>query len=143
MIKIEIFIDGASKGNPGPSGIGAVILRDGEVIRNISRYIGEATNNVAEYSALIYSLRESLELKADSVKINTDSELMFRQINKIYKVKHPQIIKLHEQATRLMQSFKNISINHIPREQNEGADKLATKAVKEALKNKAGDSLIS
>ena len=86
MSHLEIYIDGASKGNPGHSGVGIVILREGRVIKNISGYIGKVTNNVAEYTALIYALEEALKLEAKSLKINTDSQLLARQLNKIYKV---------------------------------------------------------
>ena len=84
MKQFEIYIDGASKGNPGESGIGVVILSGGEVIKNISSYIGKATNNVAEYTALIYALQEALVLKADDICIRTDSQLLYRQIPKNY-----------------------------------------------------------
>ncbi|MDD5730476.1 MAG: ribonuclease HI family protein [Candidatus Omnitrophica bacterium] len=133
---LEIYIDGASKGNPVHSGIGIVIFSVKEVIKNLSRYIGQATNNVAEYTALIYALQESLLLKADNIKINTDSELLSRQLNKIYKVKNPNIQCLYSQATRLMSGFKKVSVNHIRREENAEADRLATKAVKEALQGR-------
>ena len=83
MRALEIYIDGASKGNPGPSGVGVVICRDGETIKNISSYIGHATNNVAEYTALIYALEEALIMKAESLKINTDSQLLHRQLKGI------------------------------------------------------------
>ena len=85
MSTLLIHIDGASKGNPGPSGIGVVISKNGRVIKNISSYIGETTNNVAEYTALIWALQEALKLKAEVLKINTDSQLLYRQIKKIYK----------------------------------------------------------
>lgn len=134
MNELEIFIDGASKGNPGPSGIGVVICRHGETIKNISSFIGETTNNVAEYTALIYALQEALKLKAAAVKINTDSQLLYRQVKMIYKTKHPNIVGLLNQVSHLISGFKQVSINHIPREKNKGADKLATKAVKEELK---------
>ena len=77
MNELDIYIDGASKGNPGPSGVGAVICRNGETIKNISSFIGNTTNNVAEYTALIYGLEEALLLKAESVRINTDNQLLF------------------------------------------------------------------
>ena len=134
MKEIEIYIDGASKGNPGPSGIGVVICRDGETIKNISSYIGKATNNVAEYTALIYGLQEGLVAKAESIKINTDSQLLHRQITKSYKVKNANLLGLYNQALHLMSAFKKVKINHISRTQNCGADKLASKAVKEGLK---------
>jgi len=134
MKGIEIYIDGASKGNPGPSGIGVVICQDGETIKNISNYIGNTTNNVAEYTALIYGLQEGLILKAESLKINTDSQLLYRQINKVYKTKNPNILGLYNQALHLMSAFKEVKMNHISRELNRGADKLATQAIKQALK---------
>lgn len=134
MKELEIYIDGASKGNPGPSGIGVVICRDGQTIKNVSSYIGNATNNVAEYTALIYALQEAMMLKVESVKINTDSQLLHRQIKKVYKVKNPNIIGLYNQASRLISAFKQVSINNISRQDNRGADKLATQAIKKQLK---------
>jgi len=134
MKNLEIYIDGASKGNPGPSGIGVVICQGEETIRNISSFIGNATNNVAEYTALIFALQEALKLKAESIKIKTDSQLLHRQLNKTYKVKHPNILCLYSQVLHLMSGFKEISITHIPRESNKGADKLATLAIKKQLK---------
>ncbi len=130
MSSLEIYIDGASKGNPGHSGVGVVIYRNGLQIKNISNYIGTATNNVAEYTALIYALEEALLLKARCLKINTDSQLLARQLNKIYKVKHPGIINLYNRAVHLLTGFEQVVIKHIPREENCLADKLATDAVK-------------
>jgi len=136
--ELEIYIDGASKGNPGPSGIGVVLCKGGETIRNVHAYIGEATNNIAEYNALLFGLREALNLKAQKVTINTDSELLYRQIKRIYKVKNPNISKLYDQAVELIGSFKEVNFNHIPRKNNKGADKLANLAIKGAKKFPAG-----
>lgn len=136
MKPLEIYIDGASKGNPGPSGIGAVICKDGKTIKNISSFIGNATNNVAEYTALIYALQQALMLNARSIVINTDSELLYRQIKKIYKIKNPNILGLYNQVTHLMSGFKEVCLNHISRKLNRGADKLADLAIKKALKKK-------
>ncbi len=136
MKEIEIYIDGASKGNPGPSGIGVVIFRDGKTIKNISSFIGNTTNNIAEYTALIYGLEEALMLKAEALKINTDSQLIYRQLNKIYKVKNPNILGLYNQVTRLISAFKKISVHNIPRADNRGADKLANQAIREQLKRR-------
>jgi len=136
MKEIEIYIDGASKGNPGPSGIGVVICKDGQTIKNIASFIGNATNNIAEYTALIYALQESLILKAESIKINTDSQLLYRQINKVYKIKNPNLLGLYNQAMHLFSAFKQVKINHIYRQNNRGADRLANKAIKEAVKKK-------
>ena len=136
MKSFEIYIDGASKGNPGPSGIGVVICRGQDTIKNISSYIGNATNNIAEYTALIYALQEALILKAEVVTIKTDSQLLARQLNKVYKVKHANIIGLYNQAVHLLSAFKEACIINIPREENCGADKLATLAIKKELKKK-------
>jgi len=134
MQELEIYIDGASKGNPGPSGIGVVIYRSGEIIKNISSFIGHATNNVAEYTALIYALQEALILKADILKVKTDSQLLARQLNKVYKVKNENIAGLYNQSEHLLKAFKKVSIENIPREMNKGADKLATDAIRKRLK---------
>jgi ribonuclease HI len=131
MNKLELYIDGACKGNPGPGGVGVVIRRDGKTIKEISKYIGESTNNIAEYTALIFGLQESLILRAESVKVNTDSQLLYRQLCRVYKVKHPNIIGLYNQALQLVGGFKEFSISHIPRANNAEADKLATRAIKE------------
>jgi len=133
---LEIYIDGASKGNPGPSGIGVVICCQGQVIKNISSFIGNTTNNIAEYTALIFALQEALKLKAESIKVNTDSQLLARQLNKTYKVKNANILGLYNQVTHLKQAFRQFLINNIPREKNCGADKLANQAIKQQLNKK-------
>lgn len=135
MKHLDIYIDGASKGNPGPSGIGVVICRGSEVVKNISEFIGNATNNIAEYTALIYALKEAMLLKAETLQIKTDSQLLARQINRIYKIKNERILELHKQASMIILDFKKVTIDHIPRENNKGADKLANQAVKKALKS--------
>jgi ribonuclease HI len=143
MSRLEIYIDGASKGNPGPAGVGVVISRGEEVLKNISEYIGTATNNIAEYRALIAALRAATDLKAVSVKIYTDSQLLYRQMKKEYRVKDPHIAVLYQQALSFMRNFEEITLEHIPRENNRGADKLATQAVKKALSAGKKGSLIT
>lgn len=138
MQELDIYIDGASKGNPGPSGIGVVICRSGEVVRNLSVFIGDTTNNVAEYTALIYALQEALILKADILRIKTDSQLLARQLNKVYKVKSENILGLYSQIEHLLKGFKKVLIENIPREMNKGADRLATEAVRKRLKGQVG-----
>ncbi len=128
--KLEIYIDGASFGNPGPAGIGIIICEDGKTLKNFSKYIGQASNNIAEYMALIYGLQEALIMRANSIVVNTDSELLAKQINKQYKVKATQLKLLYTLANHLMSGFKDIVIRHIARTQNRGADKLANKAIK-------------
>lgn len=131
MKEIEIYIDGAAKGNPGPAGIGVIICHCGEVIKNISRHIGRTTNNVAEYTALIYALQEALILKASKIKVLTDSELLCKQIKGEYKVRHENLKPLFAQIQHLMRDFASFEIQHIRREYNCGADKLASQAAKE------------
>jgi len=137
MSDLKIFIDGASKGNPGRSGVGIVIYKDSKLLKNISSYIGLTTNNVAEYTALLYALEEALLLKAKNLVINTDSQLLARQLNKVYKVKHANIINLYNRAIHLLTGFEKVLINHIPREKNTQADKLATEAIKKNRQNVA------
>lgn len=134
MKQLEFYIDGASKGNPGPSGVGVVICQNGQTVGNISSYIGHTTNNVAEYTALVFALREAIKLKAESIKINTDSQLLYRQLSKAYKIKSSLLLGLYNQAVRLISGFKKVSISNIPREDNKGADKLATEAIKNQFK---------
>lgn len=127
--KWHIYIDGASNGNPGESGIGVVISEDDEVKKNISQYIGIATNNVAEYVALIYGLQEALIQNIRDIHISTDSELVYKQIIGEYKVREENLKLLYVLAKHLIDGFLNVQITNIPREKNKGADKLATKAI--------------
>lgn len=128
--RLEIYIDGGARGNPGPAGVGVVVLDEsGKRIKDVSKYIGEATNNIAEYSALLYGLEEALILRADEIKINLDSELVARQITGEYRVKDPNIRPLFERALNMLKSFKNFEVNHIDRSKNKEADKLVNKAI--------------
>ncbi|MCM8781427.1 MAG: ribonuclease HI family protein [Candidatus Omnitrophica bacterium] len=136
MKNISIYIDGASKGNPGPAGVGVVICEGERILKNISNFIGKTTNNIAEYMALIYALQEALILKAENITINTDSQLLYRQIKKEYRVKNPNITNLYKQVMHLLSGFNEFKINFIPRKENRGADKLANKAIKEAIGKK-------
>lgn len=129
MKQAIISVDGASKGNPGPAGIG-VVIRDesGMVLKEIGEYIGEATNNVAEYTALIRALSETLALGFTHASIQTDSELMAKQINGQYRVKNEGILPLFQTAVDLMRKFNSATITHVLRERNKLADKLASEA---------------
>ncbi len=129
-MKLEIFTDGACSGNPGPAGIGVVIKRDGMVVQEISRPIGDATNNIAEYTALIHALEAARDLKAMEVAVKSDSELMVKQVAGKYKVKHENIKPLFERVKILSAGFKRFSLQHVPREQNKEADKLSVEAIK-------------
>ncbi len=134
---LEIFTDGACSGNPGPAGIGVVISRDGQVIKRISKFIGLSTNNLAEYTALIYALQEALILKASEIKVSTDSELLYHQIKGRYKIKNEKLKNLFDQIQHLSQGFKRIDFECIPREKNREADQLAVQAVREIQKKQA------
>ncbi|MBN1353803.1 MAG: ribonuclease HI family protein [Candidatus Omnitrophica bacterium] len=130
MKNLSIYVDGGSRGNPGPSGIGVVILDSkGKKVKEFKKYIGISTNNVAEYNAVIYGLQEALIEKAESVTLYMDSELVVQQLNGDYRVKSNELKPLFEQALHLMSGFKKIEITHIPREKNSEADKLVNKAI--------------
>jgi len=127
---LTLEFDGGSRGNPGPAGIGIVIrAADGTPLVTLGRYIGRATNNVAEYTALITSMQEAQKLGATKIKINGDSELVIRQMTGQYKVKHPDLIPLYRQAKTLFDSFEEATIAHHYREKNELADSLGNLAM--------------
>ena len=128
---IRVFIDGASQGNPGPAGIGVAFLKDGSVqpVVTLHKYIGETTNNVAEYTALIYALQEALIRGYRSLELMTDSELVAKQISGQYKVREPGLQSYYDQFLHLKQGFDRLDIRAIPREQNRLADQLAGEAV--------------
>jgi len=132
--QLEIFTDGACSGNPGPAGIGFLIRKDGKVLKEFSQPIGEATNNIAEYTALIYALQEALILRADEVYVKSDSELMCRQVQGIYKVKDPNIRSLFDQVQHLIRGFRSFHIDHVLRQNNKDADALSKKAIKKQAK---------
>ena len=129
MKRATIAIDGASKGNPGPAGIGVIISdQSGKVLKGIGEHIGPATNNFAEYTAFIRGLDLALEMGFSHVVVNTDSELLAKQINGHYRVKSPDIAPLFESALDLMGEFKTVQVNHVTRDKNRQADKLASQA---------------
>jgi len=123
-------IDGASRGNPGPSAIGVVIRDENRrVIARISRRIGEATNNQAEYTALIEGLKKALELGAREVEIFSDSELLVNQLLGKYKIKNTGIRLLYSEVVKLVGFLESFKISLVPREQNQEADSLANQAL--------------
>jgi len=136
----EVHSDGASSGNPGPAGIGVVISVDGKTVKTVSEAIGEATNNVAEYSALIRALKEAKALGAEHIRLRTDSQLVFYQLKGDYKVKHENMKPLHEEALGLLKSFKKVECKVVPREENKEADRLATSALKNIKAGRDGRS---
>ena len=130
MKKAVIFADGASRGNPGPAAIGVTIKDErGRLITFISQRIGRATNNQAEYRAIIAALEEATKLGANQVEIHLDSELVVRQINGEYRVKKASLKPLYQQVKQLQCLLPDFTITHIPRHQNTEADRLANKAL--------------
>ncbi|MFC1904038.1 ribonuclease HI family protein [Chloroflexota bacterium] len=132
--KAIIFTDGASRGNPGPAAIGAVIRDEkGKLHARISQCIGRATNNQAEYRAIIAVLEKAVELGTTHVELNSDSELAVKQINGIYRVKNAELRPLYQQVKRLRSSLEGFNITHIPRRQNKEADRLTNVALDRAV----------
>jgi len=131
----EIFTDGGASGNPGPAGIGVVIREGGQIVIEISKSIGDATNNVAEYKAAIEALEESIRRGATKVFINTDSELMYYQLTGSYKVKNDALLLLVAQVRELSRKIKSVEIKCVPREQNKDADRLAKLAIEKVKKD--------
>lgn len=137
MDGLEIYTDGACSGNPGEAAIGIVIKEQGKVIKEIAQGIGPATNNIAEYTALIRALEEAKQLGGQRLCVHTDSELMFKQIRGSYQVKAPQIKPLYDQVIALAKHFKKIEFKWVPREKNKDADRLAQGVLK--IKTGQGD----
>ena len=125
-MKFRAHIDGAARGNPGPAGAGVFIeSEDDRPAEELFESLGRATNNVAEYRALLLALRRAKEMEADTVEILSDSLLLVQQVNGIFKVKAPHLIPIVSDAVRQAKSFRRFSIRHVPREQNKKADRLA------------------
>ena len=127
---VQIFADGGARGNPGPAGVGVVLTDEkNEIIEEISKFIGVATNNVAEYLAVIYGLQEAVYLKAKRVVLNVDSQLVARQLKGEYKVKDETLKKFFDLALNLFRLFDKVEIVEVPREKNKEADALVNKAI--------------
>ena len=129
--KAIIYVDGASRGNPGPAAIGATVNDEqGRLIISISQRIGVTTNNQAEYRAIIVALQKAIELGTRHVEVNSDSELVVKQINGGYRVKKAALKPLYQRVKQLTSQLDGFIINHIPRCQNAEADNLANMAFK-------------
>lgn len=127
--KLIINVDGSSLSNPGPAGIGIVIYNSqNDIIEKISKYIGKATNNVAEYKALIEALKFAKKSEANEIIVKSDSQLVVRQVNGNYMVKNKKLKILLKEVLNLVEKFSTFSIIHIPREENKIADNLAKRA---------------
>ena len=118
-MRVVVHVDGGARGNPGPAAIGVVTATpDGEVVDELAEPIGEATNNVAEYRALLRGLERARELGATEVELVNDSELVARQVQGAYKVKHPGLRPLYDQAMEALRGFERWSVRSVPRAQN-------------------------
>jgi ribonuclease HI len=127
---LRLFTDGASRGNPGPAGAGIVIEdENGMRLRGFHRWLGQRTNNEAEYEALIEGLKAAHDWKPDRLEIYLDSKLVVEQMNGRYKIKAPELIPLHQKATELLREFHQVEVAHVERAKNRGADFLANKAI--------------
>lgn len=130
--KLIFYIDGASNGNPGASGVGIVMCdRDHKEIQGYKKYIGSATNNVAEYIALIIALQEAVKARVREVLVYSDSELLVRQVQGTYRVRDDKLKQLYALFDNLRGYFRDFSIEYIEREKNIRADRLATQAIRE------------
>ena len=128
--RLLVHVDGGARGNPGPAAIGVVVSDPGgEVVDEVAERIGVATNNVAEYKALLRGLQRAAELGAREVDLVNDSELVAKQLTGAYKVKHPAMKPLHEEAMSALRGFDRWSIRSVPRAQNARADALVNVAL--------------
>jgi ribonuclease HI len=129
-VKVVVHVDGGARGNPGPAAIGVVLSStDGELLEQHGTRIGEATNNVAEYRALIDGLERARALGATEVEVIGDSELIVKQVNGAYKVKHAGLKPLHAEAQRALAAFERWQLRNVPRAQNAAADALVNAAL--------------
>lgn len=134
-----MFADGGSRGNPGPAASGAVLFDEsGAVIAEVGLYLGIATNNVAEWRALVIGLLRARELEVTEIAIRMDSELVVRQVTGVYRVKHADLIPLASQAKALLRGFGAVDIRHVPRKQNAAADAVVNAVLDEAAASGAG-----
>lgn len=128
--KLIIYTDGGARGNPGPAGIGAIAKTpDGEIIFEVSEYIGETTNNQAEYKAVVAAILKAKELKVEEIDFFLDSELVVKQLKREYKVKNKDLAPLFVKIYNAVMEFKKVTFTHVRRELNKEADVLANKAM--------------
>jgi len=133
---LTIYTDGGSRNNPGPAAIGAILCANNIKIGECGEFIGNATNNEAEYKALIIGLQKAKSLKAKSVNCLLDSELVVKHLNHQYRIKDEKIIPLFIKIWNLMFDFEKVSFTHIPREKNKEADALVNKILDRETKQK-------
>ncbi len=136
MPESTVHIDGAARGNPGPAACAFVLARPGEPVVEHAELLGTATNNVAEYTALLAALEKASELGVKSLRVFSDSELLVKQMNGEYRVKHPDLQNLYAEAQHLIKRFDSVTLSHVRREQNKRADELCNEVL-DAGKKKA------
>ena len=129
MSRFTVNVDGGARGNPGPAAIGVVLRDGGEVVEEVGETIGDATNNVAEYRALLRGIELAAEHGATELELVGDSELVVRQVEGRYKVKNAGMKKLHEEVKRALRDFDSWKIRHVRRESNADADRLVNEAL--------------
>jgi ribonuclease HI len=128
--RTRLFTDGAARGNPGPAGAGAVIISpEGHVVAKVGKYLGETTNNVAEYTGLILGLKRAKAMGLRELEVLADSELLVKQLSGEYAVKADHLRPLHDEAQALLKGFDQIELRHVPREENTAADEMSTRAI--------------
>jgi ribonuclease HI len=138
----SLYFDGCSKGNPGPSGIGAVIYQNSEEYWTSCIYLGEnKTNNEAEYSALILGLNQALKYNIDSLSVYGDSLLVINQLNNVYKVRNEKLFELYGMVVKLAKKFKYIEFTHVYRVKNKRADELSNLALMSIERSLSWDEL--
>jgi len=131
-MKLKMFTDGGARGNPGPAAGGAVIYNSqNKILFSGGKYLGETTNNVAEYGALIFGLEKAQELGGTEIECKLDSELLVKQLNGEYKVRDENLAKLFMKVYSLQMKFKKITFQHIYREKNSAADAIVNKILDE------------
>jgi len=141
-IELFIFIDGASRGNPGRAGAGVYITdREGKRIAEKGWFLGHKTNNEAEYGALLLGIQEAKRIGGKSIRIYTDSELIERQVKGVYRVKEVHLRVLHRRVTENIKGFDSFEIESIPREENQEADLLANLAIEKRIAREKGREL--
>jgi ribonuclease HI len=132
--RVRLYTDGAARGNPGPAGAGAVIISpEGHIVAKLGKFLGESTNNVAEYTGLILGLRRAKAMGIKVLEVLSDSELLVKQLAGDYAVKAEHLKPLHDEAQALLRGFSDVEVRHIPREENTQADLMSNRAIDERL----------
>ncbi len=132
--RVRVYSDGAARGNPGPSGAGAVLVEpSGQIVDRLGKFLGVRTNNYAEYMGLLLGLKRAQELGVREIEVFTDSELMIRQLGGRYQVRSTSLRPLYDQALKLLNGFSRVKLVHVPREMNTAADEMSNRAIDERM----------